>query len=411
MFSELKDVFFLKVPEQYRKDFAIEVCHTNLFRVGIYLLLNIMIEIIMPIFAFAYGFSDEIRENVITYASIHTVMLLLKVSLYVYIKRISVNMEKSHEKVNNYLAVFYSLVLIVHCMLSLYDMYSAGYHSYFYCIGIIMISMLSFFAPAKLILVFAPAHILYFAVTFLLRDRFGHFPENILYTTIILMISFALSRILYFGKYRETIGKIVIQHKNTELEELNKNLEHLSYYDCLTGLYNRRKFMELLAKEWNRCMRYGFPISLLIMDIDNFKDFNDIFGHQAGDECLAQVGALLKNSARRASDLIARYGGEEFIIALPHIGREEAFAFAETIRTRIESHRLRRKDRDEEMVITISIGICSVIPNNLYNTEDLIYSADRALYKAKESKNRTTAIDIIKAEERPTLVLSDTNTN
>jgi diguanylate cyclase (GGDEF)-like protein len=144
-----------------------------------------------------------------------------------------------------------------------------------------------------------------------------------------------------------------------------------------------------------------------MIDIDNFKNFNDLFGHPAGDEYLIHISSLLKKAVRRSSDIIARYGGEEFVIALPHLGRDEAYRFAERIRSEVEKHLLKWNERGTEHIITISVGLCTVIPSHAFTVEDLVYSSDKALYKAKEQRNRTMVMDIVKADERPSLTLID----
>ena len=270
-----------------------------------------------------------------------------------------------------------------------------------------MISILFFFPSKRLILITLPVHAIYLVMSLLLWHYYGSSLLYVLGSTLSLIVAYVLSRILFFNKYRETVIKIIIEKKNRELEELNKQLEYFSYYDSLTGLYNRRKLDEMLETEWNRCLREQLSISFMIIDVDNFKEFNDLFGHPTGDECLVQISNLLKKTVRRESDIIARYGGEEFVIVMPNTERGSAYVFAELLRKRVEGHRLRWKDREKVHDITISIGICSVIPNASFNIVDLIYSADKALYKAKEKRNSTAIIEITKAEERPKLILAD----
>lgn len=103
----------------------------------------------------------------------------------------------------------------------------------------------------------------------------------------------------------------------------------LSYRDPLTGVWNRRKYDQTIAIEWLRCLRNKSPITLILMDLDYFKQFNDSYGHMAGDECLIKIGEMLKNSFSRASDMVVRYGGEEFIVLLPDTGKEEALIVAD----------------------------------------------------------------------------------
>jgi len=170
------------------------------------------------------------------------------------------------------------------------------------------------------------------------------------------------------------------------LEEANKQLERAASTDGLTGVANRRVFDERLETEWRRCRRGGKPLSLLMIDIDHFKRFNDLHGHVAGDECLRAVAATLSTSIARAADLVARYGGEEFGAILPETTEERAVRLAEELRHQIEE--LALDEISPAARITISVGVATEIPSEERSLEDLIRSADASLYIAKnEGRN------------------------
>jgi diguanylate cyclase (GGDEF)-like protein len=175
----------------------------------------------------------------------------------------------------------------------------------------------------------------------------------------------------------------------SELEEANKKLRELSVRDGLTNLYNHAYFQERLSEEFNRCQRYDSPLSFIMLDIDNFKQINDRFGHQMGDTILIRLSHLLMESIR-GIDIAARYGGEEFVLILPQIDAKGAKQMAERLRERVEAcfTRMNRK----LIKITISQGIAS-IPNPRINSKtDLIRAADNALYQAKQNgKNKVVA--------------------
>lgn len=167
-------------------------------------------------------------------------------------------------------------------------------------------------------------------------------------------------------------------------------LESLSLLDALTGIPNRRRFDETLALELKRAMRDVAPLSLLMIDIDHFKQYNDYYGHGSGDVCLQTVAAELSKGVIRPSDLVARYGGEEFVVILPKTDLAAAFQIAERLRERIEKLSLPHAYSEAESIVTISIGVASQSPK----PEDLlpqvlIDAADKALYMAKENgRNR-----------------------
>lgn len=161
--------------------------------------------------------------------------------------------------------------------------------------------------------------------------------------------------------------------------------------DPLTRLANRRKFDEAFNEEWNRCCRLGSPLSLIMADVDHFKEYNDTFGHKAGDLCLCRIADTLESNTRRTGELAARYGGEEFTLLLPHLDAASAFTLAETIRATIDQPSKDKATRGGRE-ITISLGIATTIPMEGGKPENLILEADKALYEAKRAgRNRTVA--------------------
>ena len=174
-----------------------------------------------------------------------------------------------------------------------------------------------------------------------------------------------------------------------ELREANKKLEKMSRIDGLTGIPNRRFFDETLETEWKRCRRSKSPISLLMVDVDYFKLYNDTYGHQDGDFCLKWIGAVLTLSLTRVGDLAARYGGEEFAAIMVDADLEGARAKAEDIREQVQDLEISHENSAAGKVVTVSIGVASMIPGDERGFGSLIQAADIALYKAKNSgRNR-----------------------
>ncbi len=173
------------------------------------------------------------------------------------------------------------------------------------------------------------------------------------------------------------------------LDEANKELTRLSSVDGLTGISNRRQFDESLAREWARSLRSAAPLSLLMCDVDYFKQYNDLYGHQAGDECLIAVARVLQSRVKRPADVAARYGGEEFAIVLPDTDKDGAISVAETVREGIAELKMRHEGAKIGM-LSISIGVASVIATREGSAaEMLLAAADTALYAAKQKgRNR-----------------------
>lgn len=182
------------------------------------------------------------------------------------------------------------------------------------------------------------------------------------------------------------IGYIIdvtrLKQVEAELRAANAKLRDLSLTDGLTGLANRRRFDETLAIEWARFRRSGQPFALLLLDIDRFKNYNDHFGHQAGDDCLKAVADVLMQAARRPGDVAARYGGEELILVAPNAGVLDAGNMAEGIRQAVEDLELPNPDTASGR-LTVSIGVAAIARDEFSDAEQLLSAADAALYQAK----------------------------
>ena len=169
-----------------------------------------------------------------------------------------------------------------------------------------------------------------------------------------------------------------------ERKKAQKALKELSEKDVLTGLYNRRKFNSYYETEWSAAKREKRPLSVLMIDIDLFKIYNDRYGHLAGDEALHHVAVTIAQSVSRPRDFVARYGGEEFVCLLPETSQEAAVQLAEKMRQHVEALHYIHEYSDTSNVITISIGVASVVPGENQAKEELIDRADKALYLAKK---------------------------
>jgi diguanylate cyclase (GGDEF)-like protein/PAS domain S-box-containing protein len=177
---------------------------------------------------------------------------------------------------------------------------------------------------------------------------------------------------------------IGLLHDITHHKQSEDALQRAAYIDPLTKIANRRHFDIFLDKEWQRAVRSGSPLSLVVLDVDHFKLYNDTLGHSAGDACLQQVAQAIGSHASRSTDLAARYGGEEFVLLFAETDAAAALLLAEAIRAHIEALRLPHPRSATSEWLTVSIGVATIHPHQLDDREALFVAADRAMYVAKE---------------------------
>lgn len=198
---------------------------------------------------------------------------------------------------------------------------------------------------------------------------------------------------VHFHEIRTRSGYLVMTRldmtpmveKGLALERANEQLLRLSTTDGLTGIANRRLFDQTLQTEWQRCARNQSDLSLLMIDIDHFKRYNDYYGHQTGDECLRQVARILVMCAKRSGELVARYGGEEFAILLPGADQDEAAMIARRCVQEMQNARIPHADSPVSAWLTVSVGVATVVATAGHSPTVLVAQADSAMYRAKRS--------------------------
>ncbi|MDH5407679.1 MAG: diguanylate cyclase [Gammaproteobacteria bacterium] len=218
--------------------------------------------------------------------------------------------------------------------------------------------------------------------------------QNIIFTGIIRDIT---ERKATESKLKDTMQELEFAKKalelaNNQLQNANTELLDQSQHDALTGLANRRYLSKVIQHEWFRNQRSKKSLSIILLDIDFFKEFNDDYGHQAGDDCLVKISRALEKQLSRTSDFIARYGGEEFIVLLPDTDQDGALHLAEKMRVAISNLKIEHKSSAAADHVTISGGVASTIPAPDGSCEKLISAADDALYQAKNTGRNSIKI-------------------
>ena len=215
---------------------------------------------------------------------------------------------------------------------------------------------------------------------------------------------FRINGMLSYPEYNEWLIPfsllIAFIFLSVALIKQNIAAQFMAKTDPLTHLANRRKFNEALQLEWNRCLRQNTPLSLIMADMDYFKQYNDSFGHRAGDQLLCSIAEVLNRYTQRPGDLAARYGGDEFVLLLPNIDAKSAFNLAETIRRVINNKINQRSDNN----VTISIGIATTIPTKENKPEKLVLDVDKALYEAKHRGKNCTVVSTPSGINMPSIL-------
>lgn len=177
-----------------------------------------------------------------------------------------------------------------------------------------------------------------------------------------------------------------------KLNCVRRSVDEISKIDFLTNIYNRRYFDQVLIEEWKNCEENKSSLSILMIDVDKFKSYNDIYGHPNGDKCLQNISQAIKDVIQESKNILSRYGGEEFIVLIPNSHLEKAKFIAENIRKSIEKLNILHEGSETYKIVTVSIGIATDIPIKRSSPEKLINMADKALYRAKNSGRNKVSI-------------------
>jgi diguanylate cyclase (GGDEF)-like protein len=233
-----------------------------------------------------------------------------------------------------------------------------------------------------LIGIFAASTALAVIATFTLPVDFGQYAQ---YAGLSNVIGFAIAFMIEQRDRRAYLQSRLIEIEKLQLNKLSQEMARISQEDALTTLANRRHFNEVMAREWAIAEREVHPLSLMFIDVDHFKPYNDTYGHLEGDKVLSRVGRTLKKMAKRPADLSARYGGEEFVLLLPNTDIDGAYVLAQEVQEAIDALAIPHKSSKAAKTVSVSIGLSCVTPNESNSITTLIDQADEGVYAAKKA--------------------------
>lgn len=247
-----------------------------------------------------------------------------------------------------------------------------------YLLILVIVSVIPYFNYWEIIAVISPAQVFITVYTLAIQTE-GRLLQ---FQTLLDIWAFAVLAILISVVHY--IDRVQSFKKDIQITKQTNLLKHHSEVDALTGVFNRRKLDETMEIEWKRSSRAEKPFSFLLIDLDNFKTYNDFYGHIEGDLCLRKTATIMKNTLKRSLDTIFRYGGEEFGVILPFTDLKAAEIVAEKLRRNIESANICHSQADHK-ILTISIGLTSSMGDKEENFKTMYLEADKALYAAKRS--------------------------
>ncbi len=258
----------------------------------------------------------------------------------------------------------------------------------------IILSMIFIVRPLIQTILFALSYGLYS----LLIGIYQTDPAVLLSNRVNGLTAVAIGIVLSIFIWRNTTKNLQQQHfiakQQQELESMNNQLALLAAYDSLTGLYNRREFDSSLLTEILKANQNQQQLSLILLDIDHFKSYNDLYGHVHGDECLRRISEMLRRSMINSKDVVARYGGEEFIIILPNIPPQEAQEKAQSLRKGILDLNIKHNGSPVVPVVSASFGVLTVTPPIKFSSTELVNQVDKLLYAAKEG-GRNMVVSVV----------------
>lgn len=395
--SSIKKFLFINISEKYKGEFDTYIDKINLNIGKTMAKLFVIMESMLLIFFLTLRKGDFFRPPNICYEGMYFLMILVMTAYQAKIKKFRNNIAEYRTSINIAMISGTSFILLWCAVISILDQSTNG-QIIVYVVAIISLAVFPFFKPFTLLLMYLITHSMFIFFMAYLQDSKEILFGNIMNSTLFLIVAWTISRTRYINQIKIFNNGNIIRQKNDELKRLNRELEEanlklekLSQTDGLTGIYNRYVFDRKMNLEWDRCKRSFMPLSLIMIDVDFFKLFNDKYGHQAGDECIKQVAMVLSSLARRSSDVVARYGGEEFAIILPSVNSDNAQELAELMRLGVENLNIRHEYSSISDNLTISLGVCTLIPSGKSSPHEFIRTADKALYEAKQ-RNRNNVV-------------------
>ena len=391
----IKSFFIISMSDSDKAEFVININSINVVRAKITSITFAILEVFILLYHYTANKDNLFTAPYIYYGSMYILMLVVMIAFFAIFSKLGTEVPESKSCIRYTGIFFIGFILMWSAGITLLDQLSSG-QVIVYVVAVIAIAITPFYEPVILFLLYLSIHTLFLIAMPHFQESSKLLLGNSINTTTFVIMSWAISFMRYKKHAEDFYNKKILLKKNDELSSINKRLqkaveelEKLSMTDGLTGVINRLNFESIFKNEWYSCKRQSEPLSLIMVDIDFFKQYNDNYGHQTGDRCIQLVADVLTVYATRPSDKVARYGGDEFAVLLPHTDKETANNLAEQMRKGVEEKAVPHLRSSVSEYVTISLGINTIIPSDESSLDDFLRNTDKALYIAKEKRNRS----------------------
>ncbi|MEG1500940.1 MAG: diguanylate cyclase [Clostridiales bacterium] len=393
-YKKYLNLLLVPLEPQLEKEYLAISIKSNIRLMNFMLPITAMLEIhnlINVCFVSAKGLSTN--NNLIYFGFYLSLLLMTAIISLVHIYYLKNKAQQGTSLIN-----IYYIYLFLFCLwstaLTIYDLQSS-YNISIYTNALLLIAILFPIKPLRIFSLIIVCHTILLTFAASNSSPEVSFYGIYLNTTIIAITTFFISAVQYVNKIEEIKNRKLLTEQNKQLKLLNAKLNQLSITDALSNLYNRRFFDNSLPEYWQYCVNNQYPFAILILDIDNFKIFNDTYGHRAGDNCLKAVSQGIEKTLASENEryfAVCRYGGEEFAVILANMSQDKVFAKAEEIRNNIADLQMENKLAIACPYLTISIGIAWDLADPNSNPQQFVEKADQALYIAKSTGRNKTII-------------------
>lgn len=391
--------FFETVPEDNGDNFLIHCANINNSRFGILPYFNILIQMSFYLI-YLYMYPEKFPENTLLgprgYAILSIAYILTNVLfIYLYRRQKRRDTYPDYAETSNHILIINLVLYVLFESIETITEVEISGNAYRFLATFFVVSFLPIIKRKYKFFIFV-LYAIFVEIGLYIIKQHAYYSNNRFQEIVLLFIPACI--VLANKTYNSAVRTFSLQNSlirlNEELRQANRQLEHLSVIDQLTQISNRRAFDQYMPLAWRSAFESNTLLTVMMIDIDKFKVFNDTYGHLKGDECLYEVASCINDIFHRKTDMVARYGGEEFIVLCTQKDARQAFAVAQKVRQAVESLKIENINSDSGRYITISVGLATETPSESGSYERLIKKADDALYTAKRNgRNQVVAAE------------------